>query len=117
MSSKSPYPSASSAARAREPLAPSVADKLLDLLSSDNAFRDLFQRDPLAALVRAGQPLPPISSQDAAAPLPLLGSLKVNQLAPKEEIARSRAEIRAFLLSADSQNAAFEAGRVSALHD
>lgn len=38
----------------REPLDPKVVRKLLDLLSTDDAFRELFQRDAHAALVQAG---------------------------------------------------------------
>ena len=36
------------------PLHRDVADRLLDLLSSDDDFRALFQKDPHAALVQAG---------------------------------------------------------------
>src|SRR5687768_8146803 len=42
------------------PLSPEVADRLLDLLSTDDAFRDLFQAEPLSALRSIGyqSPLP-----------------------------------------------------------
>lgn len=40
------------------PLHPHVARKLLDLLSTDDDFRDLFQRDAHAALVQAGYEAP-----------------------------------------------------------
>ena len=36
------------------PLDPKVANKLLDLLSTDNDFRRLFKQDAHAALVQAG---------------------------------------------------------------
>ena len=38
------------------PLDPKVADKLLDLLSTDNEFRRLFKKDPQAALAKVGHP-------------------------------------------------------------
>ena len=37
-----------------EPLSPKVADRLLDLLSTDNEFRRLIKKDPQAAFIQAG---------------------------------------------------------------
>src|SRR5690348_8264749 len=80
------------------PLHPNVARKLLDLLSTDDDFRDLFQRDAHAALVQAGY-VPPHGSDPAQASaisggdcLQLSGT---NQLASKEQIARDRAKLEA----------------------
>ncbi|WP_372017462.1 NHLP-related RiPP peptide [Pseudoxanthomonas sp. 10H] len=76
------------------PLAPEVADRLLDLLASDDDFRDLFARDPAAALVKAGY------DPGAAEDLKLLHSrLKVGGLASKDAIASARDEIRSSLTS------------------
>lgn len=76
------------------PLAPEVADRLLDLLASDDEFRDLFARDPAAALVKAGY------DASAAEDLKLLHSrLQVGGLASKDAIASARDEIRSSLTS------------------
>lgn len=40
------------------PLDPKVAKKLLDLLSTDDGFRELFKQDAHAALVKAGWQAP-----------------------------------------------------------
>jgi putative modified peptide len=78
------------------PLNPNVARKLLDLLSTDDDFRELFQRDAHAALVQAGY-VPPQGSDPAQASalsggncLQLSGS---DQLASKERIAQDRAKL------------------------
>ena len=76
------------------PLTPKVADRLLELLASDDQFRDLFARDPAAALIQAGHQA---NADDLAT---LKRQLKVRQLAPKEAIAAARDEIRASLTSA-----------------
>jgi len=76
------------------PLSPEVADRLLDLLASDDTFRELFANDPAAALVQAGY------DAGATSDLSLLGDrLKVAGLASKEAIAAARDEIRASLTS------------------
>lgn len=73
------------------PLASEVVDRLLDLLSSDDAFRALFVADPAAALVQAGH------MADADALALLRQQLAVQELASKEVIAAAREEIRASL--------------------
>ncbi|MCM2336128.1 MAG: NHLP-related RiPP peptide [Pseudomonas sp.] len=84
-------------------LAPAIADRLLDLLSTDDLFRERFQRDPLAALQSIGHEAPPPAQMTAcgetiaAMPQPF-AECKVRELAPKETIAAARAEIRAMLL-------------------
>ena len=72
-------------------LDPKVADKLLDKLSTDNDFRRLFKKDPAAALVKVGHP------KDAA--LATAGCCQIQNIAPKEEIVRSRDELRLMLTS------------------
>lgn len=78
------------------PLHPNVARRLLDLLSTDDDFRDLFQRDAHAALLQAGY-VPPHGTEPAQASalsgadcLQLSGT---DQLASKEQIARDRAKL------------------------
>lgn len=73
-----------------------IADRLLDLLSTDNAFRRAFKKDPAAALLQIGHV--PAEGGDAAAELAhLRASLAVERLASKERISRSREEIRKML--------------------
>lgn len=85
------------------PLDAQVADRLLDLLGTDDLFRERFQRDHLAALRSIGYE-PPTSDQMTACgavpnalPVPF-ADCKVRKLAPKEAIRGSREEIRAMLL-------------------
>ncbi len=70
-------------------LAPSVADVLLDKLSTDDEFRDLFESDPGAALSELGH-----------TPGEEVSCLVVEQLADKAVIAQARDEIRSMLLGA-----------------
>jgi len=74
------------------PLDPSIADKLLDLLGSDDAFRDLFQKDPLAALEQLGY-RPPVEG----VPPPFHACCHVQQLASKEAIVEARTELQGLL--------------------
>jgi putative modified peptide len=76
------------------PLEPKVADRLLDLLSTDNAFRRLFKKDPQAALVKAGWEPEPNSKM--ASPAWCLG---VERLASKEQIIESKAALRQHLIA------------------
>ena len=87
------------------PFDPAVADKLLELLSTDNDFRDLFAKDPVAAVRKAGHDIP----EDA-----LMACMTTVQIAPKEEIAQARALIKDFLTSAAAYNNphCFEGGRI-----
>jgi putative modified peptide len=73
------------------PLDPKVADKLLDLLGTDNEFRRLFKKDPQAALVKVGQP------KEAAALTS--GCCQIQSIATKEQIRRSRVELKTTLTS------------------
>lgn len=90
------------------PLDPKVADKLLDLLSTDNAFRRLFKKDAGAALAKVGhRPAEPGAAR--------LGCMQVVHIAPKEEIAAARNAIFAHLTSTASQTVVFcfEADKVT----
>jgi putative modified peptide len=67
-------------------LDPKVADKLLDKLGTDNEFRRLFKKDPAAALVKVGHP------KDAA--VHTGGCCRIDSLAPKAQIVKSRDELK-----------------------
>lgn len=81
----------------KEPLDPKVVRKLLDLLSTDDAFRELFQRDAHAALVQAGW-VPP-EGTDPSEDMAALSSGSCLQLqsgatlASKEKISRERMKL------------------------
>jgi len=99
------------------PLDPKVADRLLDLLSTDNEFRRLFKKDPQAALVKAGwkppkaaapgvakaRKGPPFTPPGPPEAVPPVTCLKVNRIAPKEDIVKARSELKAFLTSSLGQ--------------
>ena len=75
-------------------LKPHVARKLLDLLSSDDGFRDLFQRDAHAALVEPGYEAPPGAEgtpETSGGRCMQLSSTE--KLASKEQIARDRVKL------------------------
>ncbi|WP_200956982.1 NHLP-related RiPP peptide [Lysobacter sp. Root916] len=81
-----------------------TADKLLDMLGSDDRFRELFVQDPAAALKQIGV----MDVHDKTA------RLGVTHLAPKAEIEAARAELLQHLIFADAHNAirSFEADNV-----
>jgi putative modified peptide len=87
------------------PLDPKVADRLLDLLSTDNEFRRLFKKDPQAALVKAGwkppketaasgvtkaRKGPPFTPPGPPEAVPPVDCLKVRRIAPKAQIIAAR---------------------------
>lgn len=84
----------------KEPLDPKVAKRLLDLLSTDDDFRELFKQDAHAALVQAGW-VP--GTDDANADLTALSGgscmqLSADQtLASKEQIAQDRNKLETTL--------------------
>jgi len=87
------------------PLDAKIADKLLDLLSTDNEFRRLFKKDPLGALTKVGYKAPKediagtASKAGAPAQRALHACCRVQRIAPKAEIIKARAEIRKMLVS------------------
>ncbi|MET9349503.1 NHLP-related RiPP peptide [Streptomyces termitum] len=91
---------------------PGVADRLLELLSTDDAFRELFRKDRHAALVRAGFEADPERLRETSA----LACLRVDELASKADIAAAREALRAHLTSDASHTNphAFEAGTAHA---
>ena len=75
------------------PLEPQVADRLLDLLSTDDAFRSLFMSNPREALAQIGF----VDETELASPHFCFGG--ISKLAPKSVIAAARSEIRSMLTS------------------
>jgi putative modified peptide len=73
------------------PLDPQVADRLLDLLSTDDAFRKLFTRDPREALAQVGF----VNATD----LPSPADCSVWPLASKAQIAAAHDEIKQMFTS------------------
>jgi putative modified peptide len=71
-------------------LSESVADALLDKLSSDDAFRSMFVADPRAALVSVGF----APAADASVHGGIWMCLSVTELASKEAIRAGRNELR-----------------------
>ena len=76
---------------AQQPLPPQVVDQLLDLLATDDSFRELFQRNPEAAFERLGYP--PTPGQ--------LVCCKPGKLASKDAIEETRTEMRDRFLLGD----------------
>ncbi|GAA0617860.1 putative modified peptide [Kribbella sandramycini] len=72
-----------------------VADRLLELLATDDTFRDLFTHDRHAALITLG--LDPELVKIAP-----LGCMAVETLAPKAAIAAARAELTTYLTAANN---------------
>jgi putative modified peptide len=88
-----------------KPLDPAVADKLLELLSTDNGFRKQFEQDPTGAVKTLG-----FEVQEGVQ----LTCMNTNTIATKEEIAEAREAIKSFLTSAAAYNNphCFEAGMI-----
>lgn len=92
-------------------LEPKVADRLLDLLSTDNDFRRLFKKDPQAALAKVGHPeaKTALAAQRKGPPFPPPGPppqvppvwdcCHVARIAPKNEIIKARESLREYLTS------------------
>ena len=86
------------------PLDSALADRLLDLLSTDDLFRERFQRDHLAALRTIGYESPTPGQMTACGEVSPMAALepfrqcKVEELASKDVIAAARGEIRNMLL-------------------
>ena len=74
-------------------IAPKVADRLLELLGTDDVFRQLFKNDPRQALLKVGF----VESASEASPAGCF--MGIEKLAPKEAILRSSAELKAMLTS------------------
>lgn len=88
------------------PLDSKTADKLLELLSTDDDFRNLFVVDRQAALASIGYPEPDNAT---------IQCTSVTAIASKEEIAAARQELKHHLTSqlSLSDPHCFEAGKVA----
>jgi putative modified peptide len=94
------------------PLPHAIADRLLDLLGSDDEFRDLFIQDTEAALLRLG-----LDTDAVKAALAGKSCLKVKSLASKEELVDARDRLREHLVGVGPHTIVFcfEAGDAGAL--
>lgn len=79
-------------------LSEDTVDALLDKLSSDDSFRNLFQKDPRAALAAVGHE----PSADAKVSEGAWLCMDVNQLASKDAIRASRDALRQQMLASRS---------------
>lgn len=83
--------------RSHEMLAPEVADRLLQLLSTSDGFRAQFMRDPAAALYEAGhEPAAALRGKRPFKGQPYY-CMTAETLAPKDEIRRSREALKGYL--------------------
>lgn len=89
------------------PMEAEAADKLLELLSTDDEFRKLFAHDRQKALEQVGYP---------AAGEKSIQCTTVRQMASKEEIAAARDELKSYLTSSAAMTVVFcfETDQVSA---
>jgi putative modified peptide len=79
-------------------LDPKVADKLLDLLSTDNSFRRLFKRNPGKALEQVGF----VVSAGMVSPAGCF--FGITKLASKADIIKARNELLKYLTAGLAQN-------------
>lgn len=79
-------------------LSEKIVDSLLDKLSSDDSFREQFQKDPRQALASLGH----APAGDASVRSGAWACMQVKQLAGKEAIRASRDEIRKQMLTAQA---------------
>ncbi|PPV05582.1 hypothetical protein XBLMG947_3256 [Xanthomonas bromi] len=95
-----------SADNAHLPFDASTADRLLELLSNDDSFRDRFQCNPAQALAQIG-----VAGASADKGVPSAGEpyycMTTGQLAPKEDIALARAELQSYLTETTNHTVIF----------
>jgi len=97
-------------------LQPHVADKLLDLLSTDDKFRSTFKADPAAALAQIGHSGAERHTGKASITEgETFYCMTAEQPAPKEEIMQAREELKSFLTSQTDHSVVhcFEAGKIA----
>lgn len=95
-----------------------VVDQLLELLGSDDAFRERFQENPVAAFAEIGY-VPEASSESAGRPVEgqTLYCMTASQLASKEEIQQARTELKSYLTAQANHIVvfAFESGQMDSV--
>ncbi len=87
---------------AHPPLSQEMATHLLDLLSEDDAFRELFTLDPEEALIQAG-----LSQEQAAQALHGESCMRVTTLASKEAIRAAREQLMQCMTSEAAHTVVF----------
>lgn len=99
-----------------------VIDRLLDLLGSDDAYRQRFHENPATALAEIGYMHDqPHANFGKFAGKPMEGQalycMTASQLASKEEIQQARAELRSFLTTQANHIVvfAFESGQMDSV--
>ncbi len=82
-------------------LSAELADRLLDLLSTDDAFRERFRKNPTAQLVAIGyeSSLATVATASAAIPPAPFEFCEIGVLASKEAITRARNELKTALMN------------------
>jgi len=90
--------SAESLTPPRNAFSPEVVDALLDLLSTDDRFRELFKRDPRGALRQVGHETPEHEAGIRGTD-PVMCATMTVELASKEAIRTGRASIKATLVA------------------
>lgn len=101
-------------------LPPDLVDRLLALLSENDAFRATFQANPVAALAELGH-APAQALLAAGASAPVEGQpyycMTSQVLASKEEIAAARQDLLSYLTCQGNKNViySFEAGKVETI--
>lgn len=98
-------------------LDPVIVDTLLDKLSSDDAFRELFHANPAHALATLGVEVP--QAQQAPGAGDPFYCMTTTRLAGKEEIAAARSELQAHLTNSGNHTVifCFEADKVASALD
>ncbi|SBV37754.1 conserved hypothetical protein [uncultured Stenotrophomonas sp.] len=96
-----------------------TADTLLEKLSSDDAFRELFNANPILALAELGVDAAQALAPQAPSADDPFYCMTTNQLASKEEIAAARIELQAHLTKAGNQTVifCFEADKIASTLD
>ena len=87
------------------PIDAAIAERLLELLGSDDAFREQFHTDPVAALQSIGYGSADMALKSASADLAdPFSACSVVQLASKEQILEAKAELKATMVQGLAYN-------------
>lgn len=87
------------------PIDAAIAERLLELLSSDDSFREQFQTDPVAALRSIGYGSAEMALKSASGDLTdPFSACSVVQLASKEQILEAKTELKATMIQGLAYN-------------